>query len=330
MNKAELLSLLRESEDYISGQELCERFQVSRTAVWKVINQLKEDGYEIEAVKNRGYHLVLSPDALSKAEIESRLSSKWAGRNLYVYEETDSTNLRIKQLAEEGAPHGTLAVANKQTAGRGRRGRSWESPSGTSIYMSILLKPEFAPQKASMVTIVMAMAIAKAIEKVSGLEAKIKWPNDIVVNGKKVCGILTEMNAELDYIRYVVIGIGINVNNRSMSDFEESIQQNGSSLYIESGKEINRAVLVAAAMDAFEKYYSTFEQMGNLSGLLEEYNNCLISMGKEVKVLDPKGEFTGISEGINAEGELIVKLPEGNVTTIYAGEVSVRGLYGYV
>ena len=161
--KTEILKMLRETEDYISGQQICEQFDVSRTAVWKVIRQLQDEGYQIEAVRNRGYRIVDIPDVMTREELESRMRTEWAGRNVFYYPETDSTNLRIRQLGDEGAPHGTLAVADMQTAGRGRRGRIWESPAGSSIYMSLLLRPDLLPGTAPALTLVMACSVAEGI-----------------------------------------------------------------------------------------------------------------------------------------------------------------------
>lgn len=198
--KAEILKMLRESQDYVSGQQICERFQVSRTAVWKVIKQLKEEGYEVEAVRNRGYRLSSLPDILSREEIVSQIDTVWAGKNVHYFTETDSTNIQAKRMGDQGAPHGTLAAAGQQTAGKGRRGRTWESPADQNIYMSLLLRPEIAPVKAPMLTLVMAYAAAMALRECTGLDVQIKWPNDLVINGKKICGILTEMSTEIDYI----------------------------------------------------------------------------------------------------------------------------------
>lgn len=325
--KTEILSLLRERKNYVSGQELCNHFGVSRTAVWKVMNQLKDEGYEIEAVKNKGYKLLNQPDILSVNEIAGRLNTKWAGRQLYCLEETGSTNTDAKRLIEEGASDGTLVVADKQNGGKGRRGRSWSSPKGTSIYMSIALKPSYNPDKASMVTLIMALAVAKGIREQTGLAAFIKWPNDVVVNKKKVCGILTEMNAEPDYIHSVVIGTGINVNEQ---EFPEEIKETATSLFLEKGEKITRAQLVVSVMEYFEQDYEKFLEREDLSGLLEEYNELLVNRGRKVKVLDPKQEWEGTAGGINEKGELLVENEKGQLVKVYAGEVSVRGLYGYV
>lgn len=325
--KAEILTLLRNSREYVSGQDLCARFGVSRTAVWKAINQLKEEGYEIEALQNKGYILRSYPDILSKNEIASRLGTKWVGKNLYYYEDTDSTNADAMRLGEEGAEHGTLVVANHQNKGRGRRGRVWQSPVGTTISMSFLVKPEIAPGKASMLTLVMALAVAKGIEEACDLSTAIKWPNDILVNGKKVCGILTEMKAEMDYIHGVIIGVGINVNVES---FPEELQSMATSLILEKGRKVSRAEVIERVAENFEEYYEKFMETEDLSLLRDLYEERLISKGKAVKVLDPQGEYTGISKGITDTGELVVETQDGKEQQVYAGEVSVRGIYGYV
>lgn len=325
--KAEILTLLRNSREYVSGQDLCARFGVSRTAVWKAINQLKEEGYEIEALQNKGYILRSYPDILSKNEIASRLGTKWVGKTLYYYEDTDSTNADAMRLGEEGAEHGTLVVANHQNKGRGRRGRVWQSPVGTTISMSFLVKPEIAPGKASMLTLVMALAVAKGIEEACDLSTAIKWPNDILVNGKKVCGILTEMKAEMDYIHGVIIGVGINVNVES---FPEDLQSMATSLILEKGRKVSRAEVIERVAENFEEYYEKFMETEDLSLLRDLYEERLISKGKAVKVLDPQGEYTGISKGITDTGELVVETQDGKEQQVYAGEVSVRGIYGYV
>lgn len=325
--KGEILKLLKETDGYISGQELCEKFGVSRTAVWKVINQLKEEGYEIEAVRNKGYILKGSADVLSKEELESTIYTKWAGTQVAFFEETDSTNNEIRRLAEQGAPHGTLAVAERQLGGKGRRGRVWTSPAGVGIWMSMLLRPQIDPMAASMLTLVMALSTRRGIEKATGLKSEIKWPNDLVLNKKKICGILTEMSTELMEIQYVIPGTGINVNQM---EFPDDIKATATSLRIESGKIQKRSEIIAAIMEAFEGYYDTFIETQDMSGLIEEYNANLVNLGNEVCVLDPAGEYRGVSEGINKEGALLVRLSDGTLKEIISGEVSVRGVYGYV
>lgn len=325
--KSEILRLLKENDTYISGQQLCEQFQVSRTAIWKVIDQLKKEGYQIEAVRNKGYRLIESPDVMSKAEIDSLVDTKWAGKNVIYYDETDSTNNRAKEAGNNKEPHGTLFVADMQMAGKGRRGRVWKSPSGSSIYMTILLYPDISPVKAPQLTLIMAIAVAEGIREVTGLETKIKWPNDIVVNGKKICGILTEMSTEIDYINHVVIGIGINVN---MESFPEDIAKTATSLRIEAGKEFRRFELIAAIMEHFEKAYEAVCEAGSLEPIMEDYNRLLVNCGRRVRVLEPEHEYDALALGIDKTGELQVECEDGSRKSVFAGEVSVRGIYGYV
>ncbi len=256
-------------------------------------------------------------------------------RTHYHYEKTESTNADALRLAGEGAAHGTVVTADFQTAGRGRKGRSWESAAGENISMSLILKPSFAPDKASALTLVMALAVAHALQEFCGLQLHIKWPNDIVLNGKKVCGILTEMHLQTPdavkpgnpAIKCVVIGVGINVNQKS---FPEEIRAIATSLFAESGKTFSKTAIMESVLQYFEKYYEIYLQTLDMSGLQVLYNELLVNRDKQVRVLDPQGEYTGIAQGINGSGELLVVREDRSVTAVYAGEVSVRGLYGYV
>ena len=325
--KTEILRYLKEADGYISGQELCERFQVSRTAVWKVVRQLEAEGYEIEAVRNRGYRLKTAGDILSQAEILSSIRGSWAGREILYLDEVDSTNTAAKKAAENGAVHGTLVVSERQTGGKGRRGRAWDSPRGPGIFMTLSLRPNMAPVHASMLTLVAALAVADGIRECTGAESLIKWPNDIVMSGKKVCGILTEMSADPDCINYVAVGIGINVN---MEEFPEEIRGVAASIFTETGKKTKRSLLISAVMAAFERYYEVFMKTTDMSGLLEDYNGKLANCGRTVRVLDPAGEYSGTAIGIDREGELLVEMEDTTVRRVLSGEVSVRGIYGYV
>lgn len=329
MKKDEILRALRGADGYVSGQELCGRFGVSRTAVWKAVRQLREDGYAIEAQTNRGYRLVDDggADAFCKVEIESYMDTGCMGRKVFFYEETASTNAAAKELADKGEPSGTLVAADMQTAGRGRRGREWASPKGKNIYMTLLLRPECTPDKASALTLVMALAVAEAVGEILPDRCKIKWPNDIVIDGKKICGILTEMSAEPDDIHYVVTGVGINVNQTS---FPEELEGSATSLRLVSGRRISRARLAARVMHHFEAYHALFAEDGDLTRLIERYDALLVNRDREVRVLDPKGAYEGVARGINEKGELIVERAcDGQTVLVYAGEVSVRGIYGY-
>ncbi len=325
--KTEILKMLKEADQYVSGQQLCERFGVSRTAVWKIIGQLKEEGYEIQAVRNKGYRLVESADVITKAELESLMTTAWAGTNLVYYDETDSTNIRARQLAEEGAPHGTLVTADCQSAAKGRRGRGWIAPKGQGIWMSMVLRPDIEPQNASMLTLVAALAVSEGIKKSTGLEVAIKWPNDIVCRGRKLVGILTEMSTEADWIRYCVVGMGINVN---MEAFPEELREKATSLCLELRRPVKRSPVICACMEAFEYYYGIFIRTGDLSALVETYNRLSANLGRMVTVLDPAGEFQGEALGIDSQGSLLVKCIGGEIRRVISGEVSVRGIYGYV
>ncbi|MCD8326866.1 MAG: biotin--[acetyl-CoA-carboxylase] ligase [Lachnospiraceae bacterium] len=324
--KQEILAMLKACPDYLSGQMLCDHFQVSRTAVWKVMNQLKNEGYHIESVPNRGYRLIQDTDILHEDELQQAVRGKWAGCRVIYKKITGSTNLDAAAAAGE-LPHGAVIVADEQTAGRGRRGRNWISEPQGNIYFSLLLKPDFLPEKASMVTLIMALAVAKAIEIVVKLPAMIKWPNDIVIEGKKVCGILTELRAEPDLIHHIVIGVGINAHQKN---FEGEALTYATSIDRETGGFVNRTELLAEIWAQFETLYEEFEKTLDLSSLQEEYNGRLVDLGQKVRILDPKGEYTALSGGIDAAGQLQVAREDGSRESIYAGEVSVRGVYGYV
>ena len=325
--KEEILRLLRSADGYISWQELCNRFGVSRTAVWKAINQLKEAGYEIEAQQNKGYKLMAAPDLMTEAEIKSLMHTDWVAKEVLYFDTIDSTNIKARELAEKGYPSGTLVVADKQESGKGRRGRSWVSPSGTGIFMTLMIKPRYQSKQC-----IHAHACGSACCRKGNNKRYRRGSPDKVAKrhcGKrqKVCGILTEMNAQFDYINHIVVGIGINVHNES---FPEEISQMASSLMIEAGgKRFHRAQIIAETMSYFEQYYDTFLKTQDLSALVGEYDELLVNRNKSVRVLDPKEPFDGKAMGITPKGELIVDTWESR-KLVSSGEVSVRGIYGYV
>ena len=336
--KDKILAALAEAGDFLSGQQLSELLGVSRTAVWKAIGKLKEEGYEIEAVTNRGYRLVNREDAdiLNAQEIEKRLTTRWAGHPTIYEKETGSTNDDIMRMSDEGAAEGTLAVASFQSAGKGRRGRSWVSQEGGNVYMSILLRPQMAANLAPMSTLIMALAVHEAMEELYGAEAVrfgIKWPNDIVVSAgggpyKKFVGILTEMRMEDTEIRDVTIGIGLNLN---MDALEEQFRASATALSLALGHKVNRASVTAGCWNHFEEDYETFLAAGNLAPLQERYERALVNKGRVVRILDPKGEFSGVAKGITSGGDLIVTPEDGGPDRyIGTGEISVRGVMGYV
>lgn len=244
-----------------------------------------------------------------------------------IYKDTvDSTNLVIKRAALCGASHGTVAIAEQQTAGRGRRGRSWVSEPGVNLYFSMMLCPDFPTRKAAMLTLVMALAVAQAVRH-EGLDAKIKWPNDVVIDGKKICGILSELYLKEDDSFYVIIGTGINVNQE---EFPGEIKKTAASLKSAGGRQVSREELLSSVLHFFSEYYGRFVQDGDLSGLRREYESLSVNCDAEVEVMDPKGAWNGTAKGINDTGELLVRRKDGHVEAVFAGEVSVRGIYGYV
>ena len=330
--KEAILRALREADGYLSGQELAGRLSVSRTAVWKNIRLLQAEGYRIEAVSNRGYCLVESPDRVTEEELTSLLDTEWVGRKVKCYDQVTSTNQVAKALAEEGASDGTLVVANEQTAGKGRYGRRWGTPAGEAVAMTLILRPKLPPEQISMVTLVAGMAVAQACREICHVDAVIKWPNDVVVNGKKVCGILTEMTTDMHSVSYIVVGIGINTR---VSAFPPELADKAASLHREMeliGYEVpvRRSEIIAAVLKYFEKAYTQFLETGDLSALRGGYEKLLVNKGCAVRVLSPGNEYTGKAEGINERGELLVRREDGILEKVYAGEVSVRGVLGYV
>ena len=275
--------------------------------------------------EKESYEEIVTDGIYNETTIADQIHTKWAGKTVHFARETDSTNLWIKRLAKEGASEGTLALAEFQSAGRGRLGRSWEVPEGTSVMMSILLRPKFEPQYAPTLTLVMGMAVAKAVKNL-GFDVSIKWPNDVVVSHNKICGILTEMGVRDGKIDYAVIGVGINVN---IKEFPEEMADKATSLYLESGKEFDRSQIPGLVMEAFEEYYEKFAATCDLSGLKEEYESILANYNQPVRVL-AKEPYEGVARGITDGGELLVEKTDGTIVAVSAGEVSVRGLYSYV
>ena len=247
--------------------------------------------------------------------------------NVVYYEEIDSTNTQAKRMGKTGAEHGLIVTADKQSAGKGRRGRAWESPAGMNLYFSILLRPEFEPDKAPMLTLVMAYSVAKVIGAQEGLPVGIKWPNDLVLEKKKICGILTEMELSENQIADVVIGVGINVNT---TEFPKELRDKATSLYLQKGCKVERERLLQQILEEFGQQYERFLEIQDLSFLKDAYNQMLINKGKEVLVLEPGHEYQAKALGVNEKGELLVKKNDGSVEAVFAGEVSVRGIYGYV
>lgn len=327
MLKNKVLKILLSNDIHVSGQYISEYLGVSRTAVWKAISVLKKDGYNIESVNNKGYLLISKNDILNQVEIEQSISV-YQNPNLpkIIYlDEVDSTNNYARSLSDS-LNSDFLVVSDMQTLGKGRLGRVWDSPAGTGIFMSLCIKPDIAIEKASMITLVMAISLCDAIDELYSENSNIKWPNDIVMNSKKISGILTEMSSDIDGIKYIISGVGINVNNRKFAD---NIKEMASSLFLETGILMDRSTLIASIIHHFYNNFNIFLKTEDMTGLKEKYERHLANIGKEVKILDPKGEYNALALGIDETGALLVNT-DGKIKRIISGEVSVRGLYGYI
>lgn len=317
-----ILELLRQTDAFVSGEEIGRQLSISRAAVWKGIRKLRQEGYEIEAVTNRGYRLISPETMYNRQELETGMKTRYMGHPIYFYAETDSTNNRIRQLAVEGAAEGTLAVAEVQTMGRGRRGKQWSSPVGSGAWFSLLLRPDIPPAEASVLTLLGGLAVCRALEDISGMQPVIKWPNDILLNGKKLVGILTEMDCEMSQVHFVVLGIGINVNTKA---FPPELEEVATSLFLESGKTFSRKLVVQKTMERLEEYYDIFLAAGGFVPLLDEYRRRCVTLGREVTVLEEKS-FLATALDVTPEGELLVRRSDtGEEMVIYSGEVSIRG-----
>jgi len=329
MKEKILKELIENKNRYISGQELSEKFGVSRTAIWKYIKKLKDEGFVIESVTNKGYILIDSPDTLYPVEIKRNLKTEFIGKEIIYLDSVDSTNNYGKNLASKGFDDGTVIVAEEQTKGRGRLGREWISQKGKGIWMTLMLKPDIKPDKASQVTLIAALSVLKGIKNVADVDIMIKWPNDLVINGKKICGILTELGAEIDIINFLCVGIGINVNGEE-DDFNKIGLNTATSLKATIGETIDRKRLIVEILESFEKLYKIFLHNVSIDFMLDEYKKHLVNLGKEVRVIVKNGEIKGIAEDVNDKGYLMVRLNDGNLMEVSSGEVSVRGIYEYV
>lgn len=325
--KNEILSILKNNEKkFISGESISNKIGMTRAGVWKHISVLRDEGYDIESISGKGYRLISSPDRLSYEEIEKYLDTKFIGRDIRYFDCVDSTNRIAKELAVDVA-EGTVVISEEQTAGKGRIDREWISPKNKGIWMSIVLKPQLEPSKLSKITQIGAVAIYEALENLH-IKSEIKWPNDILISGKKVAGILTEMGAELNRINYIVMGIGINVNVDE-KNFPTELQDKASSIKIEEGKYISRKALAANILNEFEKHYIDFKENGDIKKAVKILNDNSSLIGKEVRVINWNNERVGKALEINCNGELVVEFKEG-IENIYSGEVSIRGINGYI
>ena len=316
----EILKYLKEQE-YISGEVLAKKFGVSRVAIWKQIQRLKNTGYKIIADQNLGYCLISRPDLLLPQEIKNGLSTVYIGQKICYFPELESTNIIAKEKAlrkAEGINEGTVIIAERQSAGRGRLGRRWFSPTG-GIWLSIILYPQLSPSYIPRITLMTAAAIVKTIERCAQIKAQIKWPNDILINEKKVCGILTEMSAELDMINWVVVGIGINVNVDHW-EFPEDIQEKTISLKEFLGKEISRVRLAQIFLEEFEKYYERLKRREFYS-ILKEWKSYSHTLGKKIRIDIGEQVIVGEAIDINEEGALIIRKEDEELIEIISGTI---------
>lgn len=318
-----ILDILLNADDFISGQEISEKLGVSRQAVWKAINALKEKGYEIQSVTNRGYRLVSSPNYLNESSLKSLLHNKIIGKNLIVLDSVDSTNDYLKKLGNEGCENGTVVVAREQTKGKGRLGRTWQSKKDDGIAFSVLLRPNVAPSEISAITPLAGLAVCKAIREYTKLDCVIKWPNDIIVGRKKLVGILTEMSAEFDAVEYVITGIGINVDHTS---FPEEIAFKATSLLLETGRHVDKNEFLACVLEHIENEFVK-NNLELTPTALSEYTDLCATLGRSVTFQRGTRRISGMAVGVSEHGELKVMMSDGTICLVNSGEVTVQGIY---
>jgi len=321
LRKRLLDAFTNSNEDFLSGQYLAELIGCSRTAVWKHIEELRKEGFELEAVRRKGYRNVKVPEKITANEVRLGLMTKRLGQNIHYEESVDSTQKIALQLSLDGVPEGTVVIAEEQTSGRGRMARTWFSPKYTGVWMSVVLRPNLLPQKAPQLTLVTAVAVVQAIEEIASLKPQIKWPNDILINGKKITGILTELQAESDRINSVIIGIGMNVN-QELEGYPEELRTIATSLRIETGKVINRAELIKLVLAKLEYLYDLYLTEGfyPIKQLWESY---AVSIGKMITARMLQGDLYGKALGITDDGALMMEDETGKVHLVYSADIEM-------
>jgi BirA family biotin operon repressor/biotin-[acetyl-CoA-carboxylase] ligase len=313
-----VLAFLAEAGDqFVSGEAISDKLGLTRAAVWKHVNALRSQGYRIDAVPARGYRLAEVPDRLTALELRPLLNTHDIGRTLVAHEELASTSDLAKALADEGADHGTVVVAETQTAGRGRRGRAWVSPPRKNVYFSVVLRPELPPPRATELTLVASLAICDALRQ-AGVDAGIKWPNDVLARGRKIAGILTELAAEPDRVHWVVLGVGVNVN-ASRDDFPPELRDEATSILLERGEPAPRALFTAACLTALEDWLDAHDERG-FDAIRHAWRERSVTLGREVMVRAEGRELTGVAEDLDEQGALLVRTSAG-VERVFAGDV---------
>lgn len=317
-----ILELFRSGDGVVSGAALSKALGVSRTAVWKHVKGLRVKGYQIEAVPSKGYRLLSSPEILTNLDITAGLAIKRIGSSVLCLKETDSTNSVAFKMAEEGAPEGTVVIADTQSAGKGRLGRVWLSPPGVNLYCSVVLRPAIAPVAACQLTFLSVVAVARAVERCTKLKPQIKWPNDILINGKKVAGLLNEMNAETEKVNFVVLGIGVNLNLRMSTLSEGLLRHPATSLLEEGGEEVDRIRFARVLLEELDQLYDNFLVEGDGPVRAEWLARSAIK-GRSVKVSQQDREFRGVVQGVDSFGALLVLLGDGTLETVLSGDVAL-------
>ncbi|MCX5693034.1 MAG: biotin--[acetyl-CoA-carboxylase] ligase [Candidatus Omnitrophica bacterium] len=307
----------KHEEGYISGEELSRELGITRAAVWKHIENLREEGYSIEAFPHLGYKIISIPDRLTEVELKWQLKTDIIAGKIYSYKETDSTNNTAYNLAIHGEKEGSIVIAESQTAGRGRMGRKWVSPKSKGAYFSVILRPDILPKEVSGITLLSALSVAKTIREMADLAAFIKWPNDVLINSQKVCGILTEMNAETDKINFVIIGIGININTK-----KELLPKGATSIMEEYGAEISRVDIVRGIFKNLDKYYKLFGS-GHIGRIIKEYKEFSNFLGTRVQVAYHNTKIEGYAVDVDKDGALILRMDSGLNERVLAGDVTM-------
>ena len=320
---AKILSALRAHPAGVSGAQLAEELDISRAAIWARIEELRKIGYDIEASPHFGYKLVDSPNALHADDLLARLGkTRVVGRDIQVFEQTTSTNDIVEKLARDGVKEGAVVFAESQTRGRGRLGRKWMSPTRRGLWFSILLRPNLHPQETTQLTVAAATALRRAIKTVTGLSAEIKWPNDLLIGGKKVVGILTEMAAEVDRVRYIIIGIGVDVN-QDANEFASELRGIATSLKLAAGGEISRAELATEILRELDADYARICAR-KFPALADEWEAGCATIGKNVSVQMGTRLIRGRAEALDDDGALLVRTEHGHLERIIGGDVTLE------
>jgi len=322
-NRLKIAEILCNTQEYVSGEVLAKKLGISRTAVWKQIQKIRNDDFIVETKRKVGYKIVSRPDKLLPALVERGLKTTLVGRKIYYYQTVDSTNSLAKNLAQEGVPEGSLVIAEEQLGGRGRRGRHWLSPKGASILASLILRPDIVPHQVPEMAVLGALSVAESINCITGIRAELRWPNEVLLNNKRVAGVLTEFGAELDEVSFVILGMGINVN-LTLTEFAE-LAAEATSLSIESGGQVSRLELLQILLEQIEQNYVLLKN-GKFSEICQRWNAICWHPGERVRVVSPEGSRSGVLQGIDDNGCLVIIEADGESKIAMSGDISVKAV----